>query len=344
MPLPMPSIVAFASLPFGLRGGTYAIATPQGPVEVRVSELRFTPYMTITSRPELAQSIPKEGEGEGFTSYTWYDHPFVLRVVFGRNVAALGSISSCATIARPLADIGLLDDAQALAQECRLVSDLALAAFNNLIAVVRRKARLYRVFDLRRDDIEITVRHDDGSILREDPLYAELVEEETALSEQFDLRQLGDAWYRDLAEALREQEPVGLAEDLLIEAERALQQRFPRQAIATCHTAIEAATSALLTQAMQGHGCADDEIDHLLSTKSLTSKLVSLLRRYTGFSLRHDNRPLWRAFNQLNDLRNDIVHRGQAPTRRDAEFAIHATHQLLAWLGVIRQRNAASLR
>ena len=137
--------------------------------------------------------------------------------------------------------------------------------------------------------------------------------------------------------------PISLADDLLIEAERALRERFPRQAIATCHTAIEAATSGLLTRAMQARGLLDDEIDDELSTRSLTSKLASMLRKYTGSSLRAGNLPLWRDFGRLNDLRNDIVHRGQPPSDADAEFAIGVTRQLIAWLDVVRQRNASSL-
>ena len=98
----MPALVAFASLPFGLKGDTFTVHTSTGKVEVHISELSFTPFRAITSRSELAKSMPKGGAGEGFTSYTWDDHPFVLRVVFGRNVAALGSINSCVTIVRPL--------------------------------------------------------------------------------------------------------------------------------------------------------------------------------------------------------------------------------------------------
>jgi hypothetical protein len=90
---------------------------------------------------------------------------------------------------------------------------------------------------------------------------------------------------------------------------------------------------------MQRRGMRDHAIDHLLSTRSLTSKLEVLLRKNTGFSLKQDNYPLWRAFNDLNDLRNDIVHRGQAPDREAAEFAISVTRDLIHWLDVVRQRN-----
>ena len=335
----MPALIAFASLPFGLRAGSYQVHTPSGAVEVHVSELRFSPFLTITSRPELAQSIPAHGQGDGFTSYTWYDHPFVLRVLFGRNVAALGSINSCATIARALPETLSVEDTPQLDAVQREFSQTALIALNDLVAVIRRKARLYHVFDLRREDIDITVRRDDGSVLIEDPLQAQLIEEEAAESERFDLLDNPDAWYADVETRLAKDQPVGLAEDLLIEAERALAQRFPRQAIATGHTAIEAAASSLLTQGMIKRGLEDREIDHQLSTRSLTSKLEVLLRRYTGFSLKRDNHGLWRAFGQLNDLRNDTVHRGQPPTEKDAEFAIQVTRDLLRWLDLVRQRN-----
>lgn len=336
----MPALVAFASLPFGLQGGLYQIRSADELVDVHITDLRFSPFLTITSRPELAQSIPARGQGEGFTTYTWYDHPFVLRVVFGRNVASLGSINSCATIAQPLPAGFDLENGSGIDDERRVFSEMALGALNNLIAVVRRKARLYHVFDLRRDDIDVTVRRDDGGVLLEDPLQAELIEEEEAQSERFDLLQQDAQWYEELATRLREPEPVGLAEDLLIEAERALSQRFPRQAIATCHTAIEAATSALLTRGMKRRGRSDGEIDDLLPTKSLTSKLAALLARYTGFSLKRDNRALWNAFNELNDMRNDIVHRGNRPSDRHAEMAIDVTRELLGWLTMVRHRNA----
>ncbi|MCD6520032.1 MAG: hypothetical protein J7M05_08950, partial [Anaerolineae bacterium] len=78
--------------------------------------------------------------------------------------------------------------------------------------------------------------------------------------------------------------------------------------------------------------------------RSLTSKLEVLLRTYTGFSLKRDNHPLWRAFNELNDLRNDIVHRARHPSDQDARFAIEVTGQLLRWLDLVRQRNQKSNR
>ena len=336
----MPALVAFASLPFGLRGGTYPIRTPSGLMDVYVSELRFSPFLTITSRPELAQSIPKGGVGGDFATYTWYDHPFVLRVVFGRNVASLGSINSSASIVRQLPDDVAVSDEAALDAQREEFTELALLALNTLIAVVRRLARLYQVSDLRRDDIHVTVRRQDGTILIEDPLQAGLIEEEEAQSEQFDLLQREETWYRDLGSKLHEAEPVGLAQDLLIEAERALAQRFPRQAIATCHTAVEAATSALLTGGMHRRRRSDPEIDHLLSTKSLTAKLGVLLGRYTGYSLKRDNYALWNDFNRLNDLRNDVVHRGDRATEEDAKFAIEVTRELLRWLSMVCQRNA----
>ena len=126
---------------------------------------------------------------------------------------------------------------------------------------------------------------------------------------------------------------------MLIEAERALAQRFPRQAIATCHTAIEAACSSLLTGAMQHRGHPDYEIDELLATKSLTSKLDPLLRRHTGFGLKRANLRLWQEFNDLKDLRNDIVHRGRTPDAADAAEAIATTRNVLSWLAMVRQRN-----
>ncbi|MBC7235710.1 MAG: hypothetical protein H5T69_07690 [Chloroflexi bacterium] len=335
----MATLVAFASLPFGLRGGVYEIQTFSGVVAVHVSELQFNPFLSISPRPELAQSIPKRGQGEGFTSYTWYDHPFVLRVVFGRHVASLGSINSCATVVEPLPSESILDDERELDRRRQAFGERALAAFNNLIAAVRRKAKLYHVFDLRRDDIDLTVRREDGTILIEDPLQTQLIREEAEQAETFDLLQYDDAWYQELTEILANEEPVGLAEDLLIEAERALAQRFPRQAIATCHTAIEAAASALLTRGMLRQGYPDDRIDFVLSTRSLTSKLDVLLRQHTGFSLKRDQRDLWRAFNRLNDLRNDIVHRGKEPTTQDAEFALQVGRDLLRWLHLVRRRN-----
>jgi len=336
----MTTLVAFASLPFGLLGGEYQIkiSTPQA-VRVHISALRYNPFLTITSRPELAQSIPASGQGQGLTSYTWYDHPFVLRVLFGRNVASLGSINSCATIIHLLPDdvdwsnpavIGPLRERFALS---------SLEALNNLIGVVRRKARLYHVFDLRRDELHITVRREDGSILEEDPLQAALTEEEEQQNDRFDLVAQSGDWYRELGEELQNPEPIGLADGLLMEAERALAQRFPRQAITTCHTCVETASSLLLTRGMTRRQIPDREIDHILSTKSLTSKLDGLLRAYAGFSLKHDNHVLWRSFNVLNDMRNDIVHRGKRPTADEAQEAIEITRQLLRWLDWVRSRN-----
>jgi len=335
----MPILVAFASLPFGLREGTYELTSFDGLVTAHVSELRYNPFLTISSRPELAQALPKDGHGEGFSSYTWYDHPFVLRVTFGRNVASLGSINSSATIVRPLPDDVDVSQQEALTPLRDEFAEMALDALNNLIAIVRRKARLYHVFDLQRDDIDITVRNDDGSLLYEDPLQAELILKEEAESERFDLLEQSDEWYEELSDAFQNDEPLSLGRDLLIEAERALAQRFPRQAIATCYTAIEAAAAALLTHGMHRRGIPDSEIDYILSTRGLASKLAALLRTYTGFNLKHDNRPLWRAFNELSALRNDVVHRGGPARTEDAESAIEITRELLNWLDRVRMRN-----
>jgi hypothetical protein len=332
----MPTLVAFTGLPFGLREGLYEIKTPSEIVRVHVSEQRYTPVITITSRPELAQSIPTNGLAEGWTSYTWYDHPFVLRVAFGRNVASLGTLNSCATVARPLPGDQDIDKTEPLIEP---FGELALMAFNNLIAVVRRKARLYQVFDLRREDIDISIRNDGGKILREDPLQATLVQQEQRQTESFDLVQQSDDWYQEVQEALQVPEPVSLAQDLLMEAERALGQRFPRQAIATSHTAIETAASSLLNRGMTRRSIPNDEIDAVLSTRSLVAKLDVLLRTYAGFSLKHDNHNLWKRFNQLSDMRNDIVHRGKRPSTSDAELAILIAREVVSWLGIVRQRN-----
>lgn len=335
----MAVLLAFASLPFALRGGTYTVRTDDGSMDVVVSDRSFNRFLTITSRPELAQSIPKGGEGEGFTSYTWYDHPFVLRVVFGRNVASLGSVSSGTTIVRPLPDYIDPYDEAALSPIRQRFAEMALAALNNLIAMVRRRARLYQVFDLWRDDIDVTIRSDGGSVLIEDPLQEKLIREERAYHQTFDLMDQDEAWYDELKEALREEDPVSLAQSLLMEAERALVERFPRQAITTCHTAIEAATSKLLSRGMRRRNKSDREIDHLLATKSLPSKLCSLLRTYTGFGLRRDNYALWDSFDRFNTLRNNVVHRGIAPPQEDAEFSIEVTHELLDWLAMVSSRN-----
>ncbi len=335
----MPALVAFASLPFGINGGPYQVNTPLGPKTVHVTDLTYTPFLTITSRPGLARALPRMEQVEGLTSYSWYDHPFVLRVVFGPSIASLGSINSSGTIVQPLPPDADWHSPGSIDEQRDAFAMSALAAFNNLIAVVRGKAKLYHIFDLRRDDIDVTVRADDGSVLVEDPLQASLIEKEEALGDQFDLTHEGEQWYDELRVGLLREEPVGLADDLLIETERALAQRFPRQAIATCHTTIEAAVSVLLTHGMQRQGLSDDEIDHILSTRSLTSKLEALLRRYTGFSLKRDNPELWQRFSEINDLRNDIVHRGLRPTDDDAAYAIQVTRNILRWLKMVRGRN-----
>jgi hypothetical protein len=335
----MATLVAFASLPFGLKGGDYEIKLPTGMVAAHVSELRFSPLLTITSRPELAQMIPSSGEGEGFTSYSWYDHPFVLRVLFGRNVASLGSINSYVSIVRPLPEALNLSDSAALEAEREEFGDLALMALNNLIAVVRHRAKLYHMFDLRRDDIDISVRREDGTVLHGDPLQDTLTRKEEQDTTTFDLVHESSDWYLELRALLLEPEPVSLSDNLMMEAERALLQRFPGQAIATCHTAIETAVSVLLTRRMSRRGVPDGEIDYVLSTKSLTAKMDVLLQTYAGFSLKRDNHALWNSFNRLNDLRNDAAHRGRRSSADDAQYAIDTARELLRWLEMVRVRN-----
>jgi len=335
----MTLLVAFASLPFGVRERSYTVTTESGPLTIHISERRFIPLISVSTEGEPVDASALDEGQASTTAYTWYDHPFVLRVLFGENRAALGSINSGATVVRRLPeDLDLAAPEQLHAARDRFAIE-ALEALNNLVAVIRRKAKLYHLFDLRRDDIDLTVRADDGTVLVEDPLQDQLIREEEARAEIFDLVGQSSAWYRDLDRAMREQRPVELADELLIEAERALFQRFPRQTIASCHTTIEAAASALLTEGMLRRGLDDDQIDHMLSTRSLTSKLAALMGTYCGFSLRNDNRTLWQAFGELNELRNDTVHRGLRPSYRQAQQALRTTRSLLDWLRRVRQRN-----
>jgi hypothetical protein len=340
----MPVLVAIASLPFGLREGTYSVRTPPQMATIHVSQQRYSPAITISSRPELAEQIPAEGAGEGWTTYTWYDHPFVLRATFGRNVAALGSLNSWATLSLPLDDDFDIDDEGSLAPVRDRFAEEALLALNYLIAVVRRKARLYHVFDLQREDIDISLRRPDGTIVHEDPLQETLSNAEEHETERFDLLYQPSEWYDALISDLQRKEGISLVEELLMEAERALWQRFPRQAITTSHTTIETAVSTLLTRAMSRRGMTDEETDQALSTRSPVYKLDALLRTYTGFSLKRDNLPLWRSFNLLTTLRNDVVHRGKSPTVADAQFAITCARQIVAWLGVVAHRNQSLRR
>jgi len=335
----MPLLVAFASLPFGLRERSYTLPSPGGDLAVHISEQRFSPLLSIGHK---GVQVPEE---EGLTTtYTWYDHPFVLRVLFGSDGAALGSINSGATVVRRLPEGIDLNDVESLNQARDSFADDALEVLNNLVAVVRRQAHLYQLYDLRRDDIDLTVRDDLGSVLVEDPMQDELVREEEAFSETFDLVGQSSQWYRDLDRALKQQQPIELADELLIEAERALAQRFPRQTIASCHTTLEAATAALLTEGMQRRGMDDEQIDQVLATRSLASKLAVLMGAYCGFSLRNDNRALWQAFGQLNSLRNDTVHRGSRPTYGEAEQALRTTRSILDWLHMVRRRNRRTSR
>jgi len=334
----MAVLVAFGSLPFGLRGGVYHVQTSAGKIEAHVSAPRFNPFLSVTSRPELAQMIPEQGEGDGFTTYTWYDHPFVLRVVFGRNVASLGSINSTVTVVKQLPNSVNPSHPLRLIDARDGFSDLALEVMNRLIVVVRHKAHLFQISDLERDDIDITVRSNMGEIIQTDPLQDQLIEAEQAEHDTLDLTQKDDIWYRELEHSLAQEEPLSLADMLLVEAERALTQRFFRQVITTCHTAIEASVSSLLTRGMEKQRMSPEQIDHTLSTRSLTSKLEALLRRYTGSSLKRDNRSLWHQFGELNDLRNDTVHRGMNPSVEDAHFATGVTRDILRWLSILQRR------
>ena len=342
----VPILVAFASLPFGLKAGEYEIATTAGVVAAHVTASQYSPFVTVSSGPGSQGSHPAGGQARSghmleadAVSYTWYDHPFVLRVVFDRNAASLGSISSCASILRHLPDDTDLDDKTAMAALRETFSEVALAALNHLVAVVRRQARLYRVLDLRRDDIEITVRDLNGTVLCQDPLHEVLAQEEVELAERSELSQQSSEWYQQLVAALKAPDSVGLADELMMEAERAYSQRFTRQAITTCHTAVETAASALLRWGMSRRGLGDRVIDHTLATRALTAKLDILLQKNTGSSLKRTNRPLWKAFNMLNDLRNEVVHRGKRPSPQEAKFAIKSARELLDWMDVLRSRN-----
>ncbi|MHB9032728.1 MAG: hypothetical protein ACYC6L_06745 [Anaerolineae bacterium] len=333
------NLVAFTSLPIGLRGGSYELTTPKGQVNIIVTDLHFNPFVTLTSQPHLAKALPQNGQGEGFISYTWYDHPFVLRVAFGPGVASLGSINSLATIVQRL-DETLEPDSSIF--ETTLYQDFAqnsLEAFNFLIGVMRRKSRLYHLHDLMRSDVQITVRDEAGIVKLDDPLEGQLAREETEQSTStFDLSERNAAWYQDLRNALLADEPVDLADELLMEAEHALSERFPRQALATCHSVLETAVSNLLTIGMTKRGLASSAIDDLLLSKSLAAKLDSLLETYTSYSLKRHNRQLWTEYVRFSDIRNDIVHRGHNPSHADAEFALQVTRDIMAWLNFVRSR------
>lgn len=331
-------LVAFASLPFGMRGGEYPVSLDDTQVVVRVAEQRFNPFLSVTSRPELAQSLPQQRFDDRFTSYTWYDHPFLLQVVFGRNVAALGSVSSMATVVEPLPAEYLRASSDELNRWMEAFGHRAMRACNKLIAAVRRRAHLYQLLDLIREDIEITIRDDAGMVLRRDPVEGVVAERQAREAESFDLVDRDDDWYHDLREHLAGASDGGLAEDLLLEAERALAQRFARQSVATCYSALETAVAALLTARMKGHGRSDREIDATLAGKGLASKLDSLLRTYTGYSLRRDNHELWHAFYDLLALRNDVVHRGVHPSNAQVRNAIRITRNAMDWLDMVAAR------
>jgi hypothetical protein len=331
-------LVAFASLPFGMRGGDYPVAIGDEQVVVRVADQRFNPFLSVTSRPELAQSLPQGRIDDRFTSYTWYDHPFLLQVVFGRNVAALGSISSMATVVEPLPRARMRADLQEMDQRMERFGGRAMRACNTIIAAVRRRAHLYQLLDLTREDIEITIRDDNGAVLRHDPVEGIVAEQQARETESFDLVERDDLWYAELREHLAGTGGGSLAEDLLLEAERALAQRFARQAVATCYSALEAAAASLLTARMKVHGRSDREIDATLAGKGLASKLDSLLRTYTGYSLRKDNHELWHAFYDLLALRNDVVHRGLYPSDANVREAMRITRNAMDWLEMVAAR------
>jgi len=337
------AFVAFASLPFTLRAGEYTVRTAEGAATVQVAANRFDPFLAVTARPELAQSLPVDGQGDGWASYTWYSHPFVLRAIFGRNVAAMGAINSYATVSQPLRAACDPSDEPALLRQMSVFADSALQTLNALIAVVRRSARIYHVSDLRRDEIHVTLRDDDGRLLHEDPLPASMTQEEQEQDSGVDLVGRDDAWYASLQATLEQGERDSLANELVMEAEMALSRRFPRQAVTTCYTTLETAASTLLTKGMRRRGLSDDEIAHLLSTKNLASKLDSLLARYTGFSLKRDQRPLWNLFTDLMELRNDVVHRGGRVSEDEARATLKTTYELLHWLGTVSSRNKGSL-
>ncbi len=334
----MSHLVAFASLPFGMRGGEYPISLGHTRVVVRVAEQCFNPFLSVTSRPELAQNLPHDRFDDRFTSYTWYDHPFLLQVIFGRNVAALGSVSSMATVVKPLPASVMRADARELDRRMEAFARVAMRAYNKLIAAVRRRAHLYQLLDLAREDVEITIRDDVGALLRRDPVEVVVAERQAREAESFDLVDRDDEWYAGLREQLASSGEGNLAEELLLEAERALAQRFARQSVATCYSALEAATAALLTVRMKGRGRSDREIDATLAGKGLASKLDSLLRTYTGYSLRRDNRDLWHEFYDLLALRNDVVHRGVYPSNARAREAIRITRNAMDWLNMVAAR------
>ena len=79
----MPLLVAFASLPFGIRERSYTVSAESGPLTVHVSEQQFSPLIAVGTQPSAEDPSALFGDDVITTTYTWYDHPFVLRVMFG---------------------------------------------------------------------------------------------------------------------------------------------------------------------------------------------------------------------------------------------------------------------
>lgn len=336
--MPQYNLVAFTSLPFGIRGGNYELTTPRGQTVILITDRTFNPFITLASRPFQVPPIPPDGQGEGFISYTWYDHPFVLRVTFGPGIASLGSINSLATIVQHLPESFDIDEPGSNLALRDEFTDSSLEAFNQLIDVMRRKARLYHLRDLIRADIQITIRDENGRVIVDDPLEGKLAEETENPTSSLDLTDRPDAWYQEVRQELLASEPADLADELLMEAERALAERLPREALATCHTVLETEVSSLLTAGMTKRGLPSTAIDDLLMSRSLAAKLDSLLETYTSYSLKRHNRSLWQQFNQFSIMRNDAVHRGHKTTDDEARFALQVTRDILAWLSFVRSR------
>ncbi|NLX42435.1 MAG: hypothetical protein GXY79_03045, partial [Chloroflexi bacterium] len=103
----MPLLVAFASLPFGIRERTYTVHGTSGQLTVHVSEQKFSPLIAVSPSGSATDDAPPTDPWS--TTYTWYDHPFVLQVIFGVDHATLGSINSTATVIRRLAEGIALD-------------------------------------------------------------------------------------------------------------------------------------------------------------------------------------------------------------------------------------------
>jgi hypothetical protein len=132
---------------------------------------------------------------------------------------------------------------------------------------------------------------------------------------------------------------IPYAEALIDSAQRWIDANEPSMAIIVLHTAVEVATSRVLSIGLRSKGMADldEAIGHLVQSYNITNERIrKLYQAVTKDDV--TKRPFWGDLVESARRRNGVVHRGERFRRQDAEGGLHAARDLVSHLLVVEKQ------